>query len=60
MENIVANEQTRQFLDLIGQDSKVEAREVIEDMLSQRMVAALDARKQSIASTMFDTETEAE
>ena len=56
----MANEQTRQFLDLIGQDDKVEAREVIEDMLSQRMVAALDARKQGIASTMFDTETETE
>lgn len=60
MENIVANEQTRQFLDLIGQDDKVEAREVIEDMLSQRIIAALDARKQDIASTMFDTETETE
>ncbi len=60
MENIVANEQTRQFLDLLGQDDKVEAREVIEDMLSQRIIAALDARKQSIASTMFDTETETE
>ena len=58
MENIVANEQTRRFLDLIGQDDKVEAREVIEDMLSQRIIAALDARKQDIASTMFDTETE--
>ena len=56
----MSNEQTRQFLDLIGQDNKVEAREVIEDMLSQRMVAALDARKQDIASTMFDTETETE
>lgn len=56
----MANEQTRQFLDLIGQDDKVEAREVIEDMLSQRIIAALDARKQDIASTMFDTETETE
>lgn len=46
-------DQIRQFVDLVGQGNNIEAKELLDGMLSARAFEALESRKQELASTLF-------
>ena len=46
-------EQVRNFIDLVGQGNNVDAKAVLDELLSTRAFEALDARKQQIAQTLY-------
>lgn len=51
-------EQVRNFIDLVGQGDNVQAKEVLDELLSARAFEALDAKKQEIGATMFSGQVE--
>jgi len=54
-------EQARQFVDMVASDQMVDAKNVMDEMLSSQAFAKMEDIKQYIASTMFGTPgTEAE
>lgn len=53
-------EQVRNFIDLVGQGDNVQAKDVLDELLSARAFEALEAKKQEIGSTMFSGQVEQE
>lgn len=43
----------RQFVDLVGQGNNIEAKEVLDGIISARAFEALESKKQELASTLF-------
>jgi hypothetical protein len=48
----------RQFIDLIGAGQSAEAKDALEELLSQTAFGALEAKKQEIATTLFNGKVE--
>lgn len=46
------------FLRLVAQENNAEAKDVLFDMLGQRIAASLDERKKEIADSLFNGTTE--
>ena len=46
------------FLELLAQENHTEAREAFDEMISQKIVSALDTRKREIASSLFGFQEE--
>lgn len=49
---------TKQFIDLIGAGQSAEAKDALEELLSQTAFNALETKKQEIASTLFNGKIE--
>jgi hypothetical protein len=46
-------EQVKNFIDLVSSGNNVEARSVLEDILSSKAFESLDTKKQELASGLF-------
>jgi hypothetical protein len=44
----------RQFLDMLAAGQSAEAKDALEELLSTRALEALEAKKQEVASTLFN------
>jgi hypothetical protein len=50
----------RQFLDLLASGQSSEAKDAFADLLSTKAMEALEAKKQEVASTLFNGKEEGE
>ena len=48
----------KQFIDLIGAGQSSEAKDALEELLSQTAFNALETKKQEVASTLFNGKVE--
>ena len=48
----------RQVIDMLGAGQNAEAKSALEELLSARAFDALEAKKQDVASTLFNGRTE--
>lgn len=47
-------ENVRNFIDLVAQGDNIQAKEVLDNLLSTKAFEALEAKKQEIGSTIFN------
>ena len=47
-------DQVRNFIDLVAAGDNVQAKEAVSELLSTRAFETLDAKKQEMASTLFN------
>jgi hypothetical protein len=50
----------RQVIDMLGAGQNAEAKDALEELLSARAFDALEAKKQDVASALFNGRTEAQ